>query len=319
MQELLIKYINGEATPEESLAVTKWASEHEENQKMFEEYQLIWNGLHRADQIPNEAQAEQHILSRIKPGKKAVEFPFKTFYRIAAALLLIVLATYYFLRSDFQKPTSNATFVGVADTTAVLDLPDGSKVWLYKGARISYDIPFSKREVELTGRAFFEVEHDPERPFVVQLQHTCITVLGTSFNVWAVDDVMSIVTVNTGRVAFASHGQTTNDSVVLVQHQQGIFVPDDKHITTNSDIDPNIFAWKTGKLVFDDSPMTYVARTLQVVYGHGIQLTDPAIGELRVNTSFENQSLEEILLILSKTLDLKVTRVGRDYQISRNL
>lgn len=87
-----------------------------------------------------------------------------------------------------------------------LILPDGSGVWLYYGASISYPEHFEKnrRDIRLTGEAFFDVVADRTRPFVVETSLLEVEVLGTRFNLSASDEAAQVVlesgSVNLGRL-----------------------------------------------------------------------------------------------------------------------
>src|SRR5690606_6485205 len=66
-------------------------------------------------------------------------------------------------------------------------LPDGTVVFLNAVSRLNIGADFNnkQRNVYLTGEAFFEVGHDPEKPFIAHTGAYSVTVLGTKFNVKA--------------------------------------------------------------------------------------------------------------------------------------
>ena len=69
-------------------------------------------------------------------------------------------------------------------------LSDGSRVWLNAASSLHYPALFSGggRRVELTGEGYFEVKHDPSKPFIVNANGTEVQVLGTHFNINAYSD-----------------------------------------------------------------------------------------------------------------------------------
>ncbi|WP_431292627.1 FecR family protein [Pedobacter sp. P26] len=71
-----------------------------------------------------------------------------------------------------------------------VNLPDGSKVWLNAESKITYPVAFSgnTRKIALQGEAYFEVVHNPNKPFIVDFDGSNVKVLGTHFNICAYGD-----------------------------------------------------------------------------------------------------------------------------------
>src|SRR5690606_23670926 len=95
---------------------------------------------------------------------------------------------------DGQIKIDGATDALLAATTTLqtpqggeyqIRLPDGTSVWLNAGSSITYPLAFlaDRREVSITGEVFFDIVKDQNKPFVVYVDETSISVLGTSFNV----------------------------------------------------------------------------------------------------------------------------------------
>ncbi|MEO7044560.1 MAG: FecR family protein, partial [Ferruginibacter sp.] len=71
-----------------------------------------------------------------------------------------------------------------------LTLADGSQVWLNAESSITFPTSFvgDKREVKITGEAYFEVAHNANIPFHVIVNGMDVKVLGTHFNINAYED-----------------------------------------------------------------------------------------------------------------------------------
>lgn len=152
-------------------------------------------------------------------------------------------------------------------------LPDGSRAWLNNASSLRYPVSFSgpKREVELTGEAYFEVAKDVVRPFrVVVLPNTpnknssTIEVLGTSFNIQNYPGEPMQATLLTGSVKVAVVGRGSQvqlkpgEQVTLVEGLGG-----ENRIEVKSDIDTaGVVAWKNGHFHFDRSDIHAVMRQL---------------------------------------------------------
>lgn len=112
--------------------------------------------------------------------------------RWSAAAAVVALGTwgaFHYNRSE-TRPTVPVSLREVAakyGTRSYLELPDGSKLWLNAGSKVSYADGFAtgKRELTLSGEAFFDVKHDPGQPFLIHAGSVDVKVLGTSLNVRA--------------------------------------------------------------------------------------------------------------------------------------
>ncbi|WP_373512660.1 FecR family protein, partial [Persicitalea sp.] len=164
------------------------------------------------------------------------QLPRRTSWAAAASLLLIL--GYFALPVDTQKisyesnrgQTTLTLIEKINDTDEPLfiTLTDGSTISLQPRSRISYAHNFNKttkREVHLSGEAFFEVAKDPNKPFYVFANELVTKVLGTSFNVRAYQDDEDItVEVRTGRVSVAVADQLGKQNMISTREREGILL-----------------------------------------------------------------------------------------------
>jgi transmembrane sensor len=153
-------------------------------------------------------------------------------------------------------------------------LPDGTIAWLNAASHIKYPSAFSgaHRKVELKGEAYFEVAKDPIRPFFVKINETTsIEVLGTSFNVNAYSNEISInTTLLEGKVKVMA---AANFRLLLPGRQALVENNYIKVIDADTD---KVMAWKNGLFDFTDASFASMMRQLErwydieVVYENGI-------------------------------------------------
>lgn len=144
-------------------------------------------------------------------------------------------------------------------------LSDGTKVWLNAASSITYPVVFngSRREVSITGEAYFEVSRHKDKPFIVKTATDEITVLGTAFNVNSYTDEPSVKT-------SLLEGAVKINNTIL---KPGQAWSDGK--VTATDIQQDI-AWKSGYFDFDKLPFDQALRQLarwydvKIVYENGI-------------------------------------------------
>ncbi|MEQ8423288.1 MAG: FecR domain-containing protein, partial [Cyclobacteriaceae bacterium] len=270
---LIAKNLSGEASPAEKEALSDWIGASQQNEKIFQELKKAYElsarykpGAGRSLGIDVD-QEWNRFIEKAERGStgRILEFPsrqgtFPMALRIAAAALIIVasgLVINYFVQAD------DRVFV-TAESTQIVVLPDGSRVFLNRNSKLTYKKSYGKenRDVILSGEAFFEVEGDPQNPFTVQLKDAEITVLGTSFNVRAYDEMQSLeVTVETGVVNLAP--KEIAETLELRAGDKGIFERKDQILLAEKNEDANYLAWKTKKITFDGNSLMSAAKTLE--------------------------------------------------------
>ncbi|MEQ6118014.1 FecR domain-containing protein [Reichenbachiella sp. MALMAid0571] len=179
-------------------------------------------------------------------------------------------------------------------------LSDGSKVILNSESKIEYERNFGngKREITLTGEAFFEVAKDKSRPFTVTTGTITTTALGTSFNIRAYENSAEIeISLATGKVrvddiGLKSTGKETYLSPGEKAHysmKNGLMVKSEFNIRKT-------LAWKEGVLYFQNDTLEDILQNLERWYGVEIHvLRAPAQPKSHFSGEFNNQSLETVL------------------------
>jgi ferric-dicitrate binding protein FerR (iron transport regulator) len=202
----------------------------------------------------------------------------------------------------------------IAAETETLDqpLPDGSVAFINKNSTLSYVYsPLKKqRKVKLTGEAFFDIKHEEEQPFIIETDDVFIEDIGTTFNVKAYPDSITVeVFVETGEVAFYTND---NPGIRLTEGQTGIYNRATKTFAKFLESDTNKLAYKTGIFTFHDTDLEAVIVSLNKVYDKKLSLKNDALKTCRLNVSFRNESIEDIVEILAETLGLTITNTENE-------
>lgn len=162
----------------------------------------------------------------------------------------------------------------------VLELSDGTKIWLNSDTRIQFPTCFTgtEREVELWGEAYFEIAPDPGKVFIVKTGSLEIHALGTAFNVksYAGDNNIE-TTLTSGIVRLCSQ----NETVDLSPGQQGVLDKSARQILLH---DVNVYdytAWKDGVFVFKNMALEDIMKTFERWFDVKVRYDDPAAKELR--------------------------------------
>lgn len=316
---LVKKYLQGKTTAAEETFL--WEYYH-----YFDKEPDVLAAFSPAEKEQLENELKAGILEKIAtmensgPHKGAIYR--RMFIRIAVAAVIAVLAGSLVVLKwmtimnfiDPQQLTQKTTANG--ETTKIA-LSDGTVVWLNAGSKLVYPVVFKRgtRQVELEGEAYFEVAQHSERPFTVKAAGLATRVLGTSFNVNAYDnEVVATVTVLTGRVKVSSEEDTATATLLnpgqklLYNKQQQSFKQEALETATDD------IAWKEGKLLFRDAPLTTVAQLLLRRYA--ITLEVPAEMEsLTIYADLQDRQPEEAVKSIAKILKVGYKKAGNTYTL----
>lgn len=319
--DLLVKYLLGEALPAEVLAVDEWLQQSEENKKYFSQIQQVWEqSLELAPAIQvDEKEAWQRFKKRIEnlpaENNAAVVPLYKKItkqWAAVAAVIILAVAVWLFYRKPVEETSIAMIEKKTVSRPQTDTLPDGSIITLNRHTEISYPAKFTgtSRKVLLKGEAFFNVMPDKARPFIIQADEVNITVVGTSFNVKN-DDSSTQVIVETGIVKIFFRNKTielTKGEKVIINHNTAF-------LQKNKVRDSLYNYYRSNAIICNATPLQDVVNTLNEAYNVHIVLQDASLRQLLLTSTFKNESIESILSIIQQTFDLRITREGDNYFI----
>jgi ferric-dicitrate binding protein FerR (iron transport regulator) len=238
----------------------------------------------------------------------------KWFYALAAMLTAAILSfgIYFFQQRNQQPhPLVWKSFSTAPGKIISITLPDRSKVLLNSGSSLFYSYPEKdegKRLVRLAGEAFFEVTHDPKRPFVVESDSLKTTVYGTSFNVRAYKNEGNIaVAVSSGKVGVQTH---TTNAVFLLPNQQAVYNKAKAQMLSVKIASKDIHAWDQGILIFEQTPIKEVFSALSRRFDIPFSTSAMVSENCKLTARFENQSLTQILKTLRTAMNIKSDQIN---------
>lgn len=267
--------------------------------------------------------AFNQVQRRIQNEFKVYWF-WETSKKVAAVLFipLFLASAWLFYLQIYSKKDQQYAMQEITSPPGVRSqvvLPDGSKVWLNSGSTIRFSIPFHKetREVGITGEAFFDVKKNPEQPFIVQSGKVQVKVLGTRFNYKAFDEDPTIdVILEKGKIALDIQNKTGGNEIIMKPGEHAIIDKESNRSSIRTENISKYTAWHKGKLVFDNTPMTEVAQMLARWYGVEVIANDSEINNYRFTTTFEGESLFEVIELLSLSSPIRIkyfpATVGKD-------
>lgn len=265
---------------------------------------------------PEDVERELARIKLREAKRITVERSVVSYWRVAAAVLLLAAVGITLYISDllpFIGEVRYAEYVTADAQRLQVNLPDGTVVWLNADTKLRTPGEFDgdMREVFLEGEAFFDVTHDPHKPFIIRAGQVTTTVLGTSFNVRNYTGEFPEVAVVTGKVSV----HAANAEVILSRGERALVSQTTIGKDMFGDFD-RYEAWKDGKLVFEDRTVSEVVLAVSRYYGIGIKLKDPELATCRISTTLDSMPEQEAINLLCLILKGESEKKGSTYWIT---
>ena len=326
--ELLEKYINGECTEAEVSFVKKWY-------QSFDDEDDHVSDISFAEEKDLEERIYNHILNRInitselseEPVKKSSGIFSRNWYAIAGAaavaLFVTVMALYQHnqINATMGADPSSQQMVSITNNSGQIYkaiLPDNSAVWLNPHSQLTYPKAFAalSRNVSISGECFFEVTKNPQRPFIISSRSIITKVWGTSFLVN--DDEQSNsaeVSVLTGKVSVSiKTAANVNEStlklekgeVMIYPHQKVIYLLDEHILKPETPVveERALQIYKRVNLSFDNKPLREIIPVLDSTYHVHIKVTTAKLNRYILNADLTGFNLPDVLEALKKSLNV---------------
>lgn len=323
--ELLPAYFEGSLSEPEKGSVESWRNLSQENEAIFKQMEKVWRSLQLLSEMKryNPQKALQQVNQKLNP-KNDQRWWF-IWQRVAAILFIpILIAAVWLSLRKTESPELLAvapvwhTYSTPPGVKAKFFLPDSTQVWLNSSSSISYPAQFDtdKRNVTVTGEIFFDVKHQSGQPFVVGMDNIHVRVLGTRFNVINYErEDRSEVILQSGKVELCSGTSENLTSLSeLRPNEMASFSKVTKSVHIKQVNAEKYTAWTRGRLIFQDDPMDEVVRKLNRWFNVDIEVTDPEILEYVYTATFQDETIDQILELLSISAPIRYRIIPRAKQ-----
>lgn len=301
----------------------KWIESSIDNKQYFEQVRNIWDATDKKIDPGkiNTTAALKKVFDRIPEVSAGKSFWY--YWQKIAAVLIFPLAIgtllwFYFNSNNTISSNElvyNEVFAAFG-TRSSLRLADSTLVWLNSGSSLKYPNKFNSknRTVFLKGEAYFEVESDISKPFIVQTPTIEIKATGTKFNVQEYDyNPVTEVTLVSGKVIVNETGNNKNPQLIseLDPDQHLAYNRQTKKQEITNENSYRFVAWKDGKLIFRNEPLYKVLNKIGIIYNVDIELQGKMVKDYRYHATFQDESLEEILKLLKLSAPIDFKEVPR--------
>lgn len=313
-EDLIVKYLAGEAEEHEVLLLEKWRKESSENEKMFEDLRMLWEksiALKEAKKLNVDA-AWQKVSQKMQQETTKV-VPFRRYWAIAASIAILIGVSLFLIpKNEVQNPERFA--IVSQDSIIRKTLSDGSRVTLKTG-ELEYNSEFNVKNRAIKfkkGTAFFKIQKDSLHPFTIDCNGSTITVLGTEFEI-TTDPKSTVVHVKEGKVKFSSD----KGELILTKGMSAEYNSKKRELHDLDDKQTHQFTYATHKIEFDNVEIQSAIKDLNQAFpGYHFELRDVNLN-CKISSSFnETEKPEDIGFIISTTIGAEYSVVNKNIIIT---
>jgi len=344
IKELISAHLSDSLHSDELSVLKTWIDESSTHKKHFNEMRVAW--IQSGKSTLNDKDKMKSLLEMMNKVSQHNRKPHRSFWtwqKIAASWVIVFIGASvlsWYINEDYHAQTVTATPMPAATviqakmgSQTMIDMPDGSRVWLNGGSKMIYNNSFGEkdREVHLTGEGCFEVITHPDMPFVVKANNLSIKAYGTVFNVKAYpEDKAVTTTLVKGKVTIV--GKDENDQsfslemkpnenvtylterVARVKEEKSQPAPSQKasihYIPEPLVIENNIkselyTSWKDDSWVIEKQKLGVLSKDFERRYNVRIQFVSDEVKNYHFTGTIQRETIEQVMAILRRTIPLK--------------
>jgi transmembrane sensor len=318
VRALLTRYRLGQCTEQEAAWVEEWygrtairVTGDAEHTDLEARKRVSWKRIQTA------VRPETVFEARLRPARMLY---------LAASVAAVLCLGFFWLIQNQTRPKASIELISLATRPGELAsyvLPDSSVVTLNGGSLVQYPKVFSagKREIELKdGEAFFDVRHDPSRPFTVSAGRTKTQVLGTAFSIRAYTVLKDVqVTVSRGKVGVSNAQGFPQTSTAFLLPGDRVIVDNRGHYRKARVNIQEATSWIKGLLDFDNEDLTTIALLLEKKFNVHVRIADSQLKDQRLTARFKaDETLDDILSTLGVAGNFSFRHATNQVLISMN-
>jgi ferric-dicitrate binding protein FerR (iron transport regulator) len=343
-EDLIGKYLSGELSAREEGELMAWVEASPQNREVFEEMVQLWSlsetspepefpvnmskawaALDSRIELGETTLVAEPMVSTTKPALQVVSQPkvrsLNWAWSAAAAVAVLVIAAWWVFMRDTTPKT--LAFSTPDNQSRSITLPDQSRIKLNENSTLSYTFDGDTRKVVLSGEAFFDVEKDPEHPFVIETGEVQTRVLGTSFNIRAYPDEAKVkVSVKTGRVEVRKVEKTPQKEtqvLVLLPGNTGVYANESATLEKAQDVaTEDVDAWQQGMVTFPNgTALSEVIPVIEKFYNIKIKADETTLKATIFGARFSrDMSVQDVLKLITLPINGDLTVEGDVFVIS---
>ena len=350
-----MRYLSGETSEQETQQIQEWLQANKDNRQVFARHKKLWLGsrlctVYDTDMV-NYARHKIDLRLRHSDLQRSLNNANKWIKVLAYAASILLIVGVLIALNNFQShtPVKQENILAGSEvevpygSKSLMTLPDGSKVWVNAGSKISYpaDFGITSRNVYLTGEAYFDVVKRENIPFYVNTDVIKIKVYGTAFNVKAYkDENMVETTLDRGAISIIRN-DAPNQEINVEPKQKITILRETQKTKTSTTAPPStiaaisseplkgldvlevksteaITAWKDNRLIFEQEPMWSLAKQLERRYNVRFRFGSEKIKTIRFTAIIKEMPIDQVLEAIALTSPINYRIKGSEITLTEN-
>lgn len=328
--DLIVRYFSDNVSNDEVACLLSWRNASSANERNYRQLEAIWYSIPGVEQLAkyDKAQAYRKFMARVADHRRMRRTRYMRRMLRYAAVLVAVAGVFSVLSFMMGQNRIEAQFADIVveapkGSTTAVTLPDGSRVWINAGSRLSYSQGFGvgSRDVQLAGEGYFEVTKNASLPFSVLSGSLKVRVLGTKFVVRDYpEDRSAMVALREGCVALGCLKDASGREYQLQPNERAVLDKNTNNMLIESCNASAANQWTTGLLIFSNSRLSDIVATLSRSYNQRIVLANQKLGALNFYGTFSrtDMTLVQVLDALQATGRIHYVRTKKGYTIYGN-
>ncbi len=318
--ELIIGYLQGNLSKEETDLFYDWVNESASNKELFFEIKAMYDAGTSMGKPLNVDESWLHLLNKKENSQSCrLRLWYQIGSYVAVALIAVAISSVFFFSSRDVDNGLYSRYIGGDGLEAdVVELPDGTQVSLGSKTTFHYDKDFGKKQriVYLEGEAYFDVAKQKDKPFIVKTKEQEIESLGTKLNVKAYPlDSLVITTLLEGSVRLTTLG--IDRQAILQPNQQFVYNRNRKSISLNRVDAQQYTSWITGYYYFSEQTLESILDRLSHVYGAQFTIQSKDLNKRTfTGTFYRGESIKDIMEVINLSVPIKYKIDKRHVTIS---
>ncbi|BBE16073.1 anti-sigma factor [Aquipluma nitroreducens] len=267
--------------------------------------------------------ARERLLTRVKSTEADGHGRSLIYYllRVAAVLVFVIsiggLSIYIASETNLFYKNNWVEVSTEAGQRSKVSLPDGSLVWLNAGSIIKYCPDKNERKVSLNGEAYFEVNHSPDYPFVIETGDTKIKVLGTKFNVSHYSgSKITEASLLSGKIEMTLF---KSDKVIDIRPGEKVsYDAETQTLNKTEAIVQNDILWKQGILVFENESFNDLILKLERYYAVNFDYNRATFENIHYTGTINNLNIYRVLEFINLTIPINYEINNKTIKLTLN-
>ena len=348
---LISGHLSGSLNADELNILKEWVLASSDNKNHFNKIRYVW--ISSGNDSPKKGSGRNilELLNEIPLSGKKKNLSLNTWLKIAASWTIFIILSGLFgwyLRGGQQQHEAEPSLLQSNTTTvqtklgsqSMVDLPDGSTVWINAGSKLTYNDSYNEedREVSLIGEACFDVKTNAEKPFIVKVGDLSVKALGTTFNIKAYpEDQVITTTLVKGKVVIEgtdvnekkfSITMKPNENITYltslksmkeqpnaninptkkINPEKAVELKIPEKVIIDDNIKPELYtSWKDESWIIEKQLLGNLIKDLERRYDVEIMFGSDNISDYHFSGTIQRETIEQVMNILQRTIPLQYT------------